>query len=694
MATIRSAIQIYDGMSPALRSMNTAMNVVLNSFEAIQSASSNAIDTNSIQTARQELAKAESTFNQIEEEIRNASEQQQKFNNDIRNGQSAANGMHGAITKIVGAIATCVGITKTLNLADQITSTKARLDLMNDGLQTTEELQNMIFASAQRSRGVYLDTAAVISKLGTLAGHAFSSNREMIFFAEQMNKQFKIGGASVQEQSAAMYQLTQAMAAGRLQGDEFRSIMENAPLLAQAIAKYMGKSVGELRELSSEGLITADVIKNAMFSMADETNRKFSELPITWEQVWSSIQNKVIKVFEPVLAKISAIANNENFQKFTNGVINSLVIVANVVADVFNMITKIGGFLYDNWSWIEPIVWGVVTAMIAYNAVSLITNGILTAQAIIKKIQTMATIAQSGATFIATAAQHGLNAALYACPLTWIILGIIALIAVFYGVIAAINHFAGTSVNATGIVFGAFTVLGAFLWNLFLGLFDLVLGIVNGLVNPFIRFANFIGNVFTNPISSIIYGFQGMADSVLGTIEKIASAMDFVFGTTMAETVADWRSGLKQMADEAVKQYAPNENYQQIISELDLSAESLGLKRWAYGDAWNVGYKAGEKLESFELGSVLDGIFNNTNDTAFNTAKLSDSMDSSEEELKYLRDLAEQEVINRFTTAEIKIDMGGINNNINSNVDLDEMVTYLEDKLYETMESAAEGVHA
>ncbi len=693
MATIRSAIQVYDGFSGPLKSITNALNITINSFEALQTASHNAIDTNSIQTARQELNKAEVTFNQIEQEIKEADNQQKKFNDDIRNGQTAANGMHGAIIKIAAAVGTYLGITKTLNLADQITSTKARLNLMNDGLQTTSELQNMIFASAQRSRGVYLDTTAVVSKLGILAGHAFSSNKEAVFFAEQMNKQFKIGGASVQEQSAAMYQLTQAMASGRLQGDEFRSIMENAPLLAQSIAKYMGKSVGELRELSSEGLITSEIIKNAMFAAADETNRKFAELPMTWEQVWTSIQNKAIKVFEPVLAKISNIANNENFQKFTDGLINSLVIVANVVADVFNLITAIGGFLYDNWSWIAPIVWGVVAAMVAYNVVSLITNGLLAIHAIQATLAGAAQMMQSGATFTATAAQHGLNAALYACPLTWIILLIIGLIALFYGAVAAINHFAGTSISATGVIFGAFTVLGAFLWNLFLGLFDLVLGVVNGLVNPFIRFTNFIGNIFTNPISTIIYMFQGMADNVLMMLEKIASAMDFVFGSTMAETVADWRSGLKQIADDAVKRYAPNENYKTIMNELNLNTNSLGLKRFAYGDAWNVGYSAGESLESFELGSVLDGIFNNTNDTAINTSKISDSMDSSEEELKYLRDLAEQEVINRFTTAEIRIDMGGINNNVNSSVDLDEMVTYLEDKLYETMESAAEGEH-
>ena len=204
-----------------------------------------------------------------------------------------------------------------------------------------------------------------------------------------------------------------------------------------------------------------------------------------------------------------------------------------------------------------------------------------------------AAIMQAGATFTATAAQHGLNAALLACPITWIVLGIITLIAAIYGAVAIMNHFGETSISATGVIFGAFTTLGAFLWNLFLGFLELVLGVLNAMVNPFIRLANFIGNVFHSPISSIIYAFQSMADSVLMILEKIASAMDFVFGSNMAATVRGWRDDVKQTAENMVKRYAPEENYQQLLSELDLSVESLGLKRWAYSDAWNVGYEAG-----------------------------------------------------------------------------------------------------
>ena len=693
MATIKSAIQIYDGMSPAFKSMNTAMNVVLSSFHAIQSASSNAIDTASIQTAREELAKAESTFNQIEEEIRNADNAQQKFNTDIRNGQTAASGLQNKIMKIAGTIGTMLGFKKLTGLSDDITQLRARLDLMNDGLQTTEELQNKIFASAEAARGSYLDTSQVVSKLGILAGDAFQTNDEIIFFAEQMNKQFKIGGASIQEQTAAMYQLTQAMASGRLQGDEFRSIMENAPLLAQSIAKYMGKPVGELRDMSREGLITADVIKNAMFMAADETNRKFEDMPKTIGQIWTSIKNQAIKQLDPVLIKINEIANSEQFQRFANRAVSGIAIVSSALLGIFETITVISNFISDNWSLIAPIVWGIVGAMVAYE---LVTKGAALATGALTAAKTLAVPIYSlltGATMAETAAQWGLNAALYACPIAWIIALMIGLIAVFYAVIAAVNHFADSSISATGAIFGAFSVLGAFLWNLFLGFLDLVLGVINALVNPTIRFANFLGNVFHNPISSIIYMFQSMADSVLMVLEKIVSAMDFVVGSNMGGWFHGVRSELQQLADNVVKKYAPEENYQQLISELDLSVESLGLKRWTYGDAWDFGYDAGENLE-FKFGSIFDGILAGINNIDYNTGSMSKTLDTSEEELKYLRDLAEQEVINRFTTAEIKVDMGGIVNQVSKDTDLDAVITYLRDQLQETMESMAEGVHS
>lgn len=712
MATIRTAIQITDGMSPAFKSMNNAMNIVLNSFEALQSASHNAIDTNSIQTARQELARAETSFNQVESEIRQANQAQTQFNENIRNGESAANGLHGTVMKVVGAIGAYVGVTKTLGFADELTQTKARLNLMNDGLQTSAQLQNMIYASAQRSRTSYIDTAQVVAKLGILAGSAFSNNKEMVFFAEQMNKQFKIGGSSLQESTSAMYQLTQAMASGRLQGDEFRVIMESAPMLAQAIAKYTGKSIGELRKMSADGEITANIIKNAMFASADETNKKFSEMPITFGQVWANIKNKAILAFDPILTKISQIANNKEFTQLVDGMVGGLVIVAAAATGLFGILTSVAGVISNNWSWLEPIVWGLVAAFIAYNGVALVTSTLTAIIGTVAATTAAAEALAAGKTFLWTVNQYGLNAALYACPLTWIIILIIALIAIFYAVIAAVNHFAGTSISATGIIMGAFAVAGAFIANLFLGLLQLVFGIVEYWYNLFASFANFFGNLFNDPIGAIINLFADLADNVLGVLEKIASAMDFIFGSKMADTVKGWRVDLQVMAETAVKQYG-NGTYKDRVSELDINSAlnsfGISMDRFKYSDAYKSGYSVGQNIENkFDLsnilgnaskgldnaalGNSLDGISNGIGDTAGNTAKMANSMSASEEDLKYLRDIVEQEVINRFTTAEIKVDMP-VSATINKEMDLDGVVTYLEEKVYETMQVAAEGVH-
>lgn len=697
MATIRSAIQIYDGMSPALRSMSTAMNVVISNFQALQNISGQAVNTNSIQMAREELAKAESTFNQIEEEIKNADLAQQQFNQDIRGGQIAAGGLQKTIMKIAGTIGTVLGLKKLTGLSDEMIQIRARLDLINDGLQTTEELQNMIFASAQRARGLYTTTADAVATLGSQARDAFATNEELVAFTELLNKTFVIAGTSATGVESTMYNLTQALASGVLRGQDLNAVMANAQPIVQNIANYLGVPVGQIREMAAQGEITADIVKNAMFAAADDINAKFETMPRTIGQIWTSIKNHAVKQLDPVLIKINEIVNSQAFQTFANNVVGAIAVVSNVLLWTFELVMGISNFVTENWPLIAPIVLGIVGAMMAYNAVSLITNTVLAIQGTQAKIVAAAKMMQAGATFTATAAQHGLNAALLACPITWIVAGIVALIAVIYGAVAIMNHFGETSISATGIIFGAFTTLGAFLWNLFLGFLELVLGVLNAMVNPFIRVANFLGNVFHSPISSIIYAFQSMADSVLMILEKIASAMDFVFGSNMAASVRGWRDDVKQMAENMVKRYAPEENYQQLVPELDLSVESLGLKRWAYSDAWKVGYEAGEQLE-LKLGNIFGSIFDDINtgldEIAFNTGSMAKSMDASEEELKYLRDLAEQEVINRFTTAEIKIDMGGIVNQITKETDIDTVIAYLEEKLYESMSIAAEGVHS
>jgi tape measure domain-containing protein len=715
MATIRTSIQITDGMSRAFQSMNNAMNIVINSFESLQDASGNAVDTASIQAARRELNQAEIAFNEIEQEIRQAGAAQDSLNQEIHEGSSAADGLLGKIGGIVAAYLGIQSAGNVLGLSDAASQTSARLALINDQLQTTDELERMIFDSAERSRASYMDTANIVARVGANAGDAFGSTAEMVSFAEQLNKKFKIAGASSEEMSSALLQLTQGLGSGVLRGEELNAVFESAPNIIQSIADYLEVPIGTIRDMASEGMITADIVKNAMFSAAEETNAAFENLPLTFTDIWTSFKNQAFWAFQTVLEKLNEVANNDKFQSAVDGVVNTLYVLAAVSIYALDVMTSLGSSMYDNWSFIEPIIWSVTAALTAYGVgllairVASIATTIWTGlQALAMGLLTATTWANVTATFAVTGAIWGLNSALYANPIFWVVMAVIALIAVFYLAVAAVNHFAGKSYSATGMIAGAFAVMGAFLWDLFLGVFELILGVINGLVNPFIRIANFIGNVFNNPVSSVIYLFQSMADGILGTLQRIASAMDFVFGSNMSSTVAGWRSGLKDMADAAVKEYAPNENYQQIMSELDLSADSLGLKRIEYSDAYSAGSKWGANLFSGDdkpskesedpLQDILAGLQGSMNplqdsgkDTAGNTAKMAKSMEASEEDLKYLRDAAEREIINRFTTAEVKVDMTN-HNNINNDNDLDGIIDHFGEKLEETLVSVAEGV--
>lgn len=683
MATIRTAIKINDGMSPAFRSMNKAMNIVLNSFAAVQKASSNSIDTSSIQAARRELSSAEVILNQVEQDINGAGGAQDKFNDKLQRGRNHASGLSRQISRMVMRLGAAAGIGKTLGLSDELASTKARLNLVNDGLQTTAELQNMIFKSSERSRGSYLDTAKSVSKLGILARDAFGSNQETIAFAEQMNKQFKIGGASIEEQTAGMYQLTQAMAAGRLQGDEFRSIMENAPMLAQSIAEYLGVSTGELREMSSEGLITADVIKNALFASAEETNERFAQLPLTFGDVWTSIRNNAIQAFEPLLSRMNEIANSDRFQALINGIISGATTLARVLLGVFDIVLSIAGFFQDNWSVIEPIVWGLVAAFTAWKVV---------------------TLAVAAAKWVQAAAQWALNSAILACPLTWIIVAVAAVIA---AIVAWVKSVGGLKV-AWLIVVNA--ILTAWDW-VKIAFFTGVYWVVNlfnkmklGFMTVGVAIANYMGDMKANVLMilqnlvngaiNIINGFIGVLNKIpgvnIGLIEQVTFGTDAKLKNEAEKqarnaALEDYRSEIE--AGIAERDAAlENMRSDAASAAAERAAEIAAAKADGASPAEDAANKAGGAEDA------LGGIYDNTGATAENTGSIADTMEATEEDLKYLRDLAEQETINRFTTAEIKVEMTN-HNSISDGTDLDGVVTYLEEKIYETMEAAAEGVH-
>ena len=712
MATIRTAIALYDGVTAPLQAMHKAMNIVLNSFEAMQRASGNSVDVSSIQEAREELARAGAAFDSIEQNIRDAGNQQDRFNRRIRDGTTATDGLWSKLKGIAATVGGLAAAKKIIGISDDLASTRARLNLIVDDGGSVSELEKKIMASAQRSRSAYFDTASAIASLGSNAGAAFANTDEIIAFMEQINKQFVIGGASAQGQAAAMLQLTQAMAAGALRGEELNSILENAPGIARAIESYMGIAEGSIKSYAEQGLITAEVVKNAMFAAADETNAKFESMPKTWAQIWTSMQNKALSIFNPILTKINQIANSEQFTKVTDGIINGLAGIASVATVVLDLLINVASVVVDNWSWLSPIILGVAAALGVYYGRLLLVRGaelasaaVSGAVAVAKGIMAAATMLVTGATWAQVTAQYGLNAAMYACPLVWIIILIIALVALFYAAVAAVNHFAGTSVSATGLICGAFMAALAFIGNIFVALWNLVVDVFVMIYNLVATVANFIGNVFNDPVAAVARLFFGLADTVLSVLQALASAIDTIFGSNLSGSVQGWRDSLGGWVDST---FGKGEEVME-----KLNADDLKLGRFEYGAAFDMGYEFGQgvedtvgglfdfsamdslgadALDAYGLGNTLDGIYGNTGDTAGNTAAMSDALDIAEEDLAYMRDIAEREAINRFTTAEIRVEQQNTNY-ISQDTDLDGIMDAWANDFATKLDVSEEGVH-
>ena len=680
-----------------------------------QEALNRAVENMDVEAANQAYLRLSQTVGNTERYIRDNVDEQGRFNREIEEGTNEADSLMQTIKGAVATYATIQTLSTALNLSDQLTSTTARLNLMNDGLQTTQDLQNMIYLSAERARGSYQATADAVSKLGLMAGDAFGSSEEIIAFMEQVNKQFTIAGTEAAGIDAAMLQLTQAMGSGVLRGEEYNSILEQAPNIIQAIAKYMDVPKGKLKDMAADGQITADIVKAAMFAAADDTNAKFESMPKTFSQIWTSFQNTALMAFQPVLQRMNEIANSEAFQEFVNNAIEGLSMVAGIALEIFDLLVGVAGAVADNWSWLSPIIYGVAAALAVYYGWLLLTKGAEMAMAAVhgivavaKGIMAAATMLVTGATWAETTAQYGLNAAMYACPIVWIIILIIALIALFYAAVAAVNKFAGTSVSATGIICGAFMVALAFIGNIFVALWNLVVDVFVLIYNLVATVANFIGNVFTDPIGAVCRLFFDLADTVLGILQALASAIDAIFGSNLAGSVQGWRDSLGGWVDDT---FGKGE---EVMAKMN--ADDMKLGRFEYGAAWDAGYSFGEGIDesiaNFDpsslfntnvpgaddyanlgnYGSGIGGIGSGVDDIAGNTGKIADSMDITEEDLKYLRDIAEQEAVNRFTTAEITIEQTN-HNTVSGKMDLDGIVSGLTDAANEAVDRIAEGVH-
>ena len=673
-------------------------------------------DISDINTAYLNLSQ---NISNTERYIRDNTDEQGRFNQEIQDGVGQADSLMNTIKGAVTAYVSIQSVGKALNISDELVQTTSRLNMMNDSLQSTEELTNMVYAAAQDARGSFSDMASVVARFGNNAKDAFSSSAEVVAFADLVQKQMTIAGASTQEASNAMLQLSQALGSGVLRGDELNSIFEQAPNLIQNIADYLQVPIGEIREMASEGELTADIVKAAIFSATDEINANFSQMPMTWGQIWQSMQNTAVMAFQPVLQRLNEIANSEAFQSFVNGAIEAMATLAGIVLNIFDLIGTVGGFIAENWSVISPIIYGVIGALAVYAAYLGIVKAIEIASAAASMIHTLAmsakigiTAALTGSTMAATAAQMGYNGALYACPIVWIIMLIIALIAIIFAVCSAIAKMTGIANSGFGVITGGVNVVIQFFKNLGLTVANIALGIGNAIA----ALGSNMMTAFHNAICSIQSWFYDLLSTGLSVIEGICAALN-----KLPFVEFDY-SGITSAADDyaakSAEAAANKEEYQSIsdafsegMSTFDTFQDGWDSDAFNSGAAWGDG--VADAVSNFSLTDALGGTnipnvsdytsgFSNAIDTsglgsgvsdiAGDTSAIKDSMDITEEDLKYLRDIAEQEAVNRFTTAEITIEQTN-NNNVSGGMDLDGVVSGLTDAVNEAVDIITEGVH-
>lgn len=816
MATIQNSIVLNDRMTQTFTAINRAIESTINAISTLGGKNVN-INTANLISARQQLAIAEN-------EMQNMVGTSQQLNNNLSKTKGIVGEIVGKLKTAFGLAAVVMATKKTIELSDQNAQITARLNLVSDA---PEQLKKQIYQSANDARVAYTDSMNQVAKLGLLAKDSFNNTNEIVKFTNLMNKAFKVSGTGAQEATSAMYQLTQAMAAGKLQGDEFRSVMENAPMVAQAIAKYMNVPLGQLKELGAKGQITADIIKNALFNAGDEINEKFKTLPLTWQDVWVQAKNFAIRQLDGVLQKVNQVANSKAFQSFVNSAKIAFFGLKTVAEGVFNGIAAAGKFIADNWTAISPVIWGVTAALITYVtwqgisvAIEWINVAAKFALNLAVTILTMAKIALTFAVKGYTAAQTMANATAWLFPGTWlaaIIIGVIVAIlalavaivqwatgtqstletigGMFYWLGAAIYNIGVAIMNiliiVATVVILAFILVGTTVANVFIGIWNIGVWLVNILVqawywlvnhaamawawlkvtvsnilkgiynffveiaNGFIKGYNKLGkgavdtangfqDAFFSAINAVAKFAQDFINGFLKGLAEIGKVIDSVAGTHFGNAGsvnfsinkgdrATWKDvGLlekKSYGDPngvAVEQkQAPQFDYAGFIDPSGAMKGVMdGAEKLANGEFKDLGkvfddgksdtrkgiqgitdtfneYK--DKLTGKDKPVGNDGTGKDKKDggggkdpnnkkTADNTKKMADKMDDMDEDMKYLRDIAEKEYVNKFTTAEVKIDMTNYND-ISEQVDAEDFMDRLGERIAEHVHTAAEGVH-
>ena len=596
---------------------------------------------------------------------------------------------NGSLKTLIGTVASLAAVKKGMDIADSYTNTNARLGMITSSPAEQAALQNDIFASANRSRGSYTETANAVAKMRMLAGDSFGSNQEAIGFTELLNKSLKVSGAGQAEQSAAFLQLTQAMAAGKLQGDEFRSVMENAPMVADAIAKYMGKSKGELKELSSQGLITSDIIKNAMFNAADDINGKFNSMPMTFADVWNQIKNTGMQAFGGAFEKANAMLNSDMGQAAVEN-LTGLVFMA---AGAFSSLLDAIGWVGDRLDIFGPIILGIAGAWLVYNATAGIGWLTTMKNAAAMGLKATADWAEYAAIFMLIWAQEGFNAALAACPITWIIGAVILLVAAFYAGVAAVNHFTGASISATGLIGAAIGGFAASTTNSFILIYNIIAEVVN-----------FFANVWQHPVTAVKILFYDLAITVIGYMAEMARSVEAIINripgveVQISAGLDNFKAGIEKAAASAKNASDWNE----VVKKKDfVNGADFANKGYEVGS--NLADKASNLFSGFNPsldGAGGSGIDFSSFATAGNPATVKGTgkggavkVETEKEDIEWMRKLAERDYVARIAqntlAPNIRVEFSGP---ITKEADTDGLVGHVVDRLKEVIATAPEGV--
>lgn len=706
MAQINASINLMNGMTQPLMNIVNSVNNVISTLRAVNNANIN-IDTSSLQASQNLLNQTSADLlrwqQELENQIRENGDEAGKLNNRFREGRGP---LEGLIAKAKRLALTLGGITfgkKLLGLSDEITTMNARVNIMAKANEDPEDIKRALFESAQRSRADYFATANAAATMGITAKDTFGSSKEVISFMELANKQFTIAGTEGAAKEGAMLQLQQAMSMGVLRGQEFRSVQQGMPTMIDYLAKHLGKTKAQIKEMADQGKLTASVVKAAMFGAADDINKKFESMPKTLGQIGTSIKNTFIKNFEPVSEKLSKMFNSESFKNFVDiismGINISILAIGGLISAVASMVNWIrkyssyiipvlaivtAGFVQLKWAVIastaatikDTIAKGVnAAATLGLTAVYALYNGAVA-------LATLATGIMTGSTAALTVGIKGLSAAFLACPVVWVALAIMGIVYGLYKLVEWLNKTKGMSLSTFGVIAGAIAYFVTSTFNLLKFFANNIMFTISIIYNNFATFAEFLANLFNDPVTAVKNLFLDLGENIIKILTTVSGVIDKVLGTNLSSGLNDFQDKLNTWRNENVKENKIK------IPRMNPEYFQLSDPKEAFKNAHDKTVEIANNIK----GSLNLGVTNDYLKTiAGNTGKTNSTLDLTKEELKYLRDVAEQEVINRYTTASIN-NNNTFNNNINSETDVDGVVSKFYNGLAEAASMVAEGV--